>query len=109
MTAALDQLRRLTHRSGFIGLDSVLLLAILWGGCGSEGEHGASAEPAAANTGSARVVNVEVSTIELGDLVDFMRITGEVEAFQRAVLSAEEADRKQAVPKGNRLRLRRNA
>jgi membrane fusion protein (multidrug efflux system) len=77
-------------------------------GCSSASDESASAEATGSNpgAGSARVVNVEVSPIELSDFVDYMRITGEVEAFQEAVLSAEEGGAVESfeVKKGQRVR-----
>jgi membrane fusion protein (multidrug efflux system) len=91
MIAASDRLRRGTTGPVFARFSWAVLFAVVAAGCGSDsGEPGTTGSAGAANTGQARVVNVEVSPIEVGDFVDYMRITGEVEAYQEAVLSAEE-------------------
>ncbi len=70
----------------------------------AEGDDGDTSQSAQAQTG-ARVVNVEVADVALGEFTDFIRVTGEVEAFHDVTIAAEESGRIAAflVEKGQRV------
>ncbi|NIR45715.1 MAG: efflux RND transporter periplasmic adaptor subunit [Gemmatimonadetes bacterium] len=78
--------------------------ATLTAGCAPSGQEGEAAEAAESFV---KVVNVEVSTIELSDFTTYIRLTGEVEALNDVTVSAEEsgAIERFYVEKGERLRL----
>ena len=83
-------------------LPALLLLPLgLWG-CGG----GAQAEGADEGTGYTRVINVQVSTVELESFTEVIRLTGTVQADRDVVISAEESGviREIMVDKGNRVR-----
>jgi len=75
-----------------IGL-AVIGLAAAVGGCQpSDGGEALADEGGVANgTVGARVVNVEVTPVAPESFVDYVRITGEVEAYHDITVSAEEA------------------
>ena len=58
---------------------------------GSDGGEAQAEQPAARDTTGARVVNVEVTPIGVSSFVDYLRITGEVEAMYDVTISAEES------------------
>ena len=83
-------------------LSALLLLPLgLWG-CGG----GAQAEGADEGAGYTRVINVEVSRVELETFTEIIRLTGTVQADRDVVISAEESGviREILVDKGNRVR-----
>jgi len=83
-------------------LQALLLLPLgLWG-CGG----GAQAEGADEGAGYTRVINVQVSTVELEVFTEVIRLTGTVQADRNVVISAEESGviREIIVDKGNRVR-----
>jgi RND family efflux transporter MFP subunit len=87
---------------GRLPLSAFLLLPLgLWG-CGG----GAQAEGADENAGYTRVINVEVSRVELETFTEVIRLTGTVQADRDVVISAEESGviREIMVDKGNRVR-----
>jgi len=57
---------------------------------GSDGGEAQAEQPGARDTTGARVVNVEVTPIGVSSFVDYIRITGEVEAMYDVTISAEE-------------------
>lgn len=70
-----------------------IVLAVLNGvaACSpADGEEAANMGVAQASAG-ARVVNVEVTPVELTDFVEYVRITGEVEALHDITMAAEES------------------
>ncbi len=90
-------------------------LGVAWVGLGlgvlgcspsNGGEARADEAIPSADTTGARVVNVEVSAVEFSSFVDYVRITGEVEALHDVTVSAEESGpiARFAVDKGTRLR-----
>ncbi len=58
---------------------------------GSDGGEAQAEQPGARDTTGARVVNVEVTPIGVSSFVDYIRITGEVEAMYDVTISAEES------------------
>ncbi len=57
----------------------------------ADGEEAANSATAAQEAAGARVVNVEVTPVELTDFVEYVRITGEVEALHDITIAAEES------------------
>ena len=85
------------------------LVSLAVGACASaqgDSEDGEPAETSTASQPLARVVNVGVTTVEPTDFTDFIRITGEVEAFSDVTISAEETGviTRFMVEKGARVR-----
>ena len=76
--------------SGLVTLSTVVLLA----GCAAAaGDSDDGSQDAAAQVDQnvvARVINVETISVEPTEFTEFIRITGEAEAFHDIVLSAEE-------------------
>ncbi len=73
-------------------LMAALVLAVALGGCSTaDGDEG-RAESAASESQAtgARVINVEVTPVSLSQFVDFIRITGEVDALHDVTVSAQE-------------------
>lgn len=68
----------------------LLLLAAGAVGCGAT-EASQNEGEQAANSSYVKVVNVETRTVSHGPFVDYVRLTGSVEALQDVVLSAEES------------------
>ncbi len=73
-------------------LMAALMLAVALGGCSTADGDEVSAESAASESQAtgARVINVEVTPVSLSQFVDFIRITGEVEALHDVTVSAQE-------------------
>ena len=71
---------------------AAIALAAAFGGCRPADGGDALADDGSAANGSigARVVNVEVMQLAPESFVDYVRITGEVEAFHDITISAEE-------------------
>ncbi len=75
---------------------AVILLAAAIAGCANGSAE--ETKDGAGETGqdvSIRVINVEARPVERSDFTDFIRITGEVEAFNDITISAEEPGRVQ--------------
>jgi RND family efflux transporter MFP subunit len=90
-----------------MGLVALAGLTIGLVGCRpSEGGEAQAEEPDVADTTGARIVNVEVEHIAPSTFVDYIRITGEVEALYDVTISAEESGSilRFLVEKGARVR-----
>ncbi|MGD8726479.1 MAG: efflux RND transporter periplasmic adaptor subunit, partial [Gemmatimonadales bacterium] len=89
-----------------VGVSFIALASVL-AGCrpASAGDASAEESRTANGTAGARVVNVEVATVAPEHFVDYVRITGEVEAYHDITVSAEESGRIAwfAVEKGTRV------
>ena len=80
------------RRTWAMGLVALAGFTIGLAGCRpSEGGEAQAEEPAARDTTGARVVNVEVTPLGVSSFVDYIRITGEVEAMYDVTISAEES------------------
>jgi len=98
--------RRWSGRRAAVGLAAAVLTVGL-AGCGSSESGEAQAEqPSVADTTGARIVNVEVTHVAPSSFVDYIRITGEVEALYDVTVSAEESGSilRFLVQKGARVR-----
>ena len=86
-------------------------LAVLLAACapagGEEATESTEVSNAADAAGGARIINVEVTPIELTEFVAYVRVTGEVEAIHDVTIAAEEsgAITRFYVDKGAHLRL----
>ena len=86
-------------------------LAVLLAACapadGEEATESTEVSNAADAAGGARIINVEVTRIELTEFVAYVRVTGEVEAIHDVTIAAEEsgAITRFYVDKGAHLRL----
>ncbi len=67
------------------------MLALLVAGAAAACQPADSAPPAEDPEAFARVVKVQVRVVEPGDFLDYIRATGEVEAVNDVILSAEES------------------
>jgi RND family efflux transporter MFP subunit len=89
-------------------LVGVLALALGLAACSSQegGEVRAEQVDAVIDTTGARIINVEATPIALQSFVDYIRITGEVEAMYDITVSAEESGviERFLVEKGRRVR-----
>ncbi len=95
------------RRTWAMGLVALAGLTIGLVGCRpSEGGEAQAEEPDVADTTGARIVNVEVEHIAPSTFVDYIRITGEVEALYDVTISAEESGSilRFLVEKGARVR-----
>jgi RND family efflux transporter MFP subunit len=99
------------ERRGRRGISTLLGLAALAVGlaaCSSQegGEVRAEQVDAVVDTTGARIINVEATPIALQSFVDYIRITGEVEAMYDVTVSAEESGviERFLVEKGRRVR-----
>jgi len=72
---------------------AVLAASALVASCSRAAGDDAAAGAAAQEQLDARVVNVEVTPVELTDFTGFIRVTGEVEALNDVTVSAEESGR----------------
>ncbi len=83
--------RRWSGRRAAVGT-AAAVLTIGLAGCGTSESGEAQAEqPNVADTTGARIVNVEVEHVAPSGFVDYIRITGEVEALYDVTVSAEES------------------
>ncbi len=74
-------------------LIAVLTAAAMTAGCSRAAGDAAAAGEAAQEQLDVRVVNVEVTPVELTKFTGFIRVTGEVEALNDVTVSAEESGR----------------
>ncbi|MFQ6044783.1 MAG: efflux RND transporter periplasmic adaptor subunit [Gemmatimonadales bacterium] len=89
------------------GLAATLALAISLGGCAAaDGDEAHASQAESDSVAGARVINVEVTPVSLLPFVDFIRLTGEVEALHDVTISAEESGpiARFMVEKGTRVR-----
>ncbi len=95
-------------RRGVTALVAAAALAFAVAGCSPSDGSQARAEQldSTLDTTGARIVNVEVTPVALSSFVDYIRITGEVEAMYDITVSAEEAGviERFLVEKGSRVR-----
>ncbi len=87
------------------GALAVVGVGLLITGC-TRGEAGTSDDDTEGEQVGARVVNVEVTPVSLGEFTGFIRVTGEVEALNDITIAAEETGRvlRFMVEKGERVR-----
>jgi membrane fusion protein (multidrug efflux system) len=82
------------RRSPLGGLIAVAVSAGIVVGCAASDGGEAQAQPADGQdvvTVGARVINIEAQPVVLSDFVDYIRLTGEVEALHDVTISAEES------------------
>jgi RND family efflux transporter MFP subunit len=87
-------------------LAAALLAAVLASACApAEGDDGEQVGQVPADEPGVRIVNVEVASVTIDEFTDYVRVTGEVEAFHDIVISAEESGRVKSflVDKGRRV------
>ncbi len=73
-------------------LVTLMGMTVVLASCGgSDGGEVQAEQPAVRHTTGARIVNVEVTPLSVSSFVDYIRITGEVEALYDVTISAEES------------------
>lgn len=82
-----------TLGSRAVGLTAIFALGTYAIGCSAESGEDGDGNQANGEQQNVRVVNVEVDRVAPGQFTGFIRVTGEVEAINDAVLSAEESGR----------------
>ncbi len=93
------------HQPGPMVLVPAIMTVVAIGCSSAEGDTAVSATQDEAPTLSGRVVNVEVTPVELSEFTSFIRVTGEVEAINDVTIAAEETGRIERflVEKGSRV------
>lgn len=84
----------------------VVLTVTLVGCAAADGDEARASQGENDAAAGARVINVEVTPVSLSPFVDFIRLTGEVEALHDVTISAEESGpiERFMVEKGSRVR-----
>ncbi len=84
---------------------AILLAAAVAACAPAAGDDGDPEQQPPAEEAGVRIVNVEVTSVSLGEFADFIRVTGEVEAFHDVTVAAEESGRIEAflAEKGQRV------